>query len=286
MRLAFSNIAWTPGDDGAVARMLRNVGVEGVEIAPTAVWSDPLQVGAADVEAYRRRWAEEGLSVVALQALLYGHPELQVFGAPAVQSATLAHLDGMFVLAARLGARALVFGSPRNRTRGAMAPDEAFERGVEFFARAGAMARARGVQLCIEPNPPQYDCDFITTSAEAVRLVTAVGETGFAIHLDGGALTLNGEEPLMAVRSAGASLAHFHASEPFLVPLGDGATDHAQCSLALRSVSYDGWISVEMRRAVDGDPLDRLRRASETFAAFYAAQPSASGTISQRDHAS
>ncbi len=247
MKLAISNIAWLREEDGAVAGLMREKGVLGVELAPTAVWADPLAAAGPAADAVRGWWLDRGIGVVALQALLYGRPDLVVFGDDVAQARTLAHLDGMMALAARLGARALVFGSPKNRTRGTLPVGEAMRIATAFFREAGARAAAHGVVLCVEPNPPEYQCDFVNTTAEGIALVEAVNHPGFGLHLDGGALTLNQEPVAAAIASAAPVLRHFHASEPFLQPLGTGGTDHAACAEALRAAGYDGWVSVEMR---------------------------------------
>ena len=55
---------------------------------------------------------DRGVSVVALQALLFGRPDLVLFESPERRSATLDYLEGVLRLASWLGAGPLVFGSP------------------------------------------------------------------------------------------------------------------------------------------------------------------------------
>ena len=44
MKLAISNIAWRREEESEVLRQMQTHGVTGLEIAPTAVWPDPLSV--------------------------------------------------------------------------------------------------------------------------------------------------------------------------------------------------------------------------------------------------
>ena len=231
--------------------MMGAAGVTGVELAPTAVWSDPLGATDAEVRGVRDWWRDRGIAVVALQALLFGRPDLAIFGDDDVRRATLEHLTGMMDLAARLGAKPLVFGSPKNRLVGSRPKAEAWRIAREFFAAAGARATERGVVLCIEPNPADYGCDFVRTTAEGLELVREVGSPGFRLHLDAGALTLNHEAVPETLATAAAVLCHFHASEPGLVPFGAGGADHVACAAALRTARYEGWVSVEMRATAD-----------------------------------
>jgi sugar phosphate isomerase/epimerase len=248
MRLAVSNIAWPAGADEEAVPLLLAHGVAGVELAPTKLWHRPLEAGAADVARCRDWWERRGLPVVALQALLYGRPDLMLFGTPAAREAAAEYLEGVVRLAAGLGARALVFGSPGNRRRGDLDPAAATAIAVPFFRRVADVAAGLGVWLCVEPNPPAYDCDWVTTAAEAVALVDAVGQEGFGLHLDTAAMHLAGDDP-DCVRAAGGRLRHFHVSAPHLhgVP-GDGVP-YAAFARALHDQRYPGWVSIEMAEA-------------------------------------
>jgi sugar phosphate isomerase/epimerase len=248
MRLAVSNIAWPAGADAEAGALLREQGAGGVELALTKVWPEPLEVPAAEVARCRRWWEARGLPVVALQALLFGKPQLTIFGTPGVRQATLEYLKALIGQAARLGARALVFGSPGNRKRGDLDGAAAREVAVPFFRALGEAARAHGVAFCIEPNPKDYGCDFVTTVAEAIDLADAVGSAGFGVHLDTGGMTLAGDAAAQVVAAAGRCR-HFHVSTPFLAGVPGGGVDHAAFAGALQTQGYRGWLSIEMSEA-------------------------------------
>jgi sugar phosphate isomerase/epimerase len=72
MRLSVSNIAWPATADDAAAEVLRAYGAGGVEIAPARVCERPWEASAATVAASRAAWEDRGLTIVALQALLFG----------------------------------------------------------------------------------------------------------------------------------------------------------------------------------------------------------------------
>jgi len=270
MRLSVSNIAWPAAADDDAAALLRAHGVRGVEIAPARVCERPWEAPAERVAAYRHAWEDRGLPIVALQALLFGRGELALFGSAADRAALEAHLAGIIALAAGLGATALVFGSPRNRRRGGLDPAAAEGIAVPFFRAIGRRAADHGVWLCLEANPPDYGCDFLTTTAEMVRFVAAVDTDGLGVHLDSGGMKLAGEDPATAIAAAGPRWRHVHASEPHLVPLGDGGVDHAAFAHALAGSGYRGWVSVEMAPPPTGSGWrDRLAGALAVAAAAY-----------------
>jgi D-psicose/D-tagatose/L-ribulose 3-epimerase len=258
VNLAMSAIAWEPPDDDEAARILRDHGFTGVELAPTKIFARPDAATDAEVAACRDAWQRRGLRIVALQALLFGRPELTVFGDS--RQRTLEYLSGIIRLAGRLGAGALVFGSPRNRSRGALGAADAWRSAVEFFRVLGAAAAEAGTCFCIEPNPPRYGADFVTTSAEALRLVEEVASPGFGLHLDAACALLAGEDFPARLRESAHALRHVHLSEPDLAPVQKGGTVdlHAVAS-ALRDSGYSGWVSVEMKPA----GLDAIRAAAE-----------------------
>lgn len=258
--LAVSSIAWERSEDEAVATMLRAEGCRGVELAPTK-WRDrPTEASIEDAAAHRAWWEERGLRVVAFQALLFGRPDLQLFADAATRRDLLDYLRRVIDLAERFGARALVFGSPKNRARGDMPMDEAIEIAVPFFRAAGEHAAARDTTVCIEANPPSYGCDFVTTTADAVELCRLVDHHGFRVHGDLGGITITGEDPARAIRAAAPYLGHFHVSEPDLAEIGTRGADLASATTALHDVGYDGWLSIEMRSSGDQN-VERLRRA-------------------------
>ena len=93
MRIAISNIAWQPQDDEHVARLMAQHGVDALEVAPTVCWPDPTVVSDREVVAYRTSWEARGVEIVAMQSLLYGHPELVIFGSDATDQTKRPHLS-------------------------------------------------------------------------------------------------------------------------------------------------------------------------------------------------
>jgi D-psicose/D-tagatose/L-ribulose 3-epimerase len=268
MKLAASNIAWGPSDDDAVSAVLRQHGFSGVEIAPSKRWEAPAEAPPREVAEYRAAWEHRGLQIVAMQALLYGRPDLQLFGSLSVRRGLRDYLAALVDLASGLGAGALVFGSPKNRRRGSLPFHEATAIAVEFFREVGAVAASRGCIICIEPNPPEYDCDFINTTAEAVTLCEQIGHHGVRVNGDAGAMAINGEDPLATVTNAVKWFGHFHASEPSLVEVGGGNIQE-ECAIALSRQHYGGWISIEMRISPDSQPVEAVSRAARHIARLY-----------------
>jgi sugar phosphate isomerase/epimerase len=267
LKLAASNIAWEPSEDLAAASLLRSCGFTGVEIAPSKRWESPIEATKKEITDYKAHWAKLGLTIVGTQSLLFGRNDLQLFGSQTVRRALREYVAALVELTAGLGGRTLVFGSPKNRKRGKTSLGEAHEVASEFFRDLGAFAWSRGCVICIEPNPPQYDCDFLTTTAEAVQFVEQVNSRGVAVNVDASAMAILREDPALVVPAAGPRLAHFHASEPDLAVPTESPT-HVSAARSLAGERYGGWVSLEMR-AQSPNRLAALETAARTIARLY-----------------
>jgi sugar phosphate isomerase/epimerase len=262
VKLAISNLAWPVADDAAVAEVLRSHSIGGVELAPSKVWVRAPRVESGVAEAYAGWWKEAGCGVVAFQAILFGHAEMTIFGDGDVLAATERHLVAMGELAARCGARVLVLGAPGNRKRGRRSMPTAIAAAAAALRPVAEKLAPLGVHLCIEPNPPRYGCDFVTTAAEAAVLADAVVRPNFGVHLDAAALALSGEASEAALAPLMRHVRHFHVSEPDLAPVGTTTgVPHAALGRVLRALGYDGWYSIEMRGGEDDAWRETLPRA-------------------------
>lgn len=266
MKLAFSNIAWPTVDEQEILAIFRQAGISGIEVAPTRLWPDWNGASNEAAAAYTQTLAAQHFSIPALQAILFAKPELKLFGTDAQRQQLSDHLQSVADLARAFGAGHLVFGAPKNRQLGDLSPQKAFDIAREFFRHLAPQYERRGVCLCLEANPPQYACTFVTESGTAARLVRAVASPGFGLHLDTACLFLARENFETAIRGNIDILRHFHVSEPFLNSFAAPKIDHAQVAAILRGARYRAWISLEMR---EPEQPAAIRQAAEFLARTY-----------------
>lgn len=260
MKLAVSNIAWASERDAEIATCLRDAGVDLLEVAPGRLFADPAGADMAAADNVRALWADRGLPIASMQSLLYGQPELALLG-PDGGSAMIAYLGRIFSLGSRLGAGPMVFGSPRNRLRGDMDFDAALRRAVPVLRTLSGLAEAAGTILCLEPNAPDYGCDFMTCLAEAAMVVEAVDRPGVKLVVDSGNMAMVDDDPALAARLV-SIVRHLHLSRPQLLPLMAGDEFPRRVMAALREAGYDGIVTVEMR-AAGQDQKGNIRRVAE-----------------------
>lgn len=261
MRIAASNIAWDPEEDAAIAGLLRTYAVDAIDVAPPKYFAVPSRATAAEIAAVRARWADWGIGITGMQALLFGTTGLNVFGPADVRRALLEHLDAVCRIGAGLGAERLVFGSPKNRDRSGLSDQETLAIAVEFFSRLGGIAQSYGVWICLEPNPPRYAANFMTNSAETAQVVVAVAHPAIRMQLDTGAVTVNREDPASVLAAHGQLIGHVHASEPDLLPLGDGGTNHELIGRLLSAQLPEQVVTIEMLATKNEPHLASVERA-------------------------
>lgn len=269
MKIAISNIAWHIHEEESIVKVMQELGINGVEIAPTKIWQLPLSASDSEIASYRNFWKSKGIQIVAMQALLFGKSELAIFQDVEKRQETFNYLSAMVVLGRKLGVKNLVFGSPKNRLVRNTSSSEIEDVAISFFNSIGNVAADNGVVFCIEPNPTDYGCDFITTSQQGLELVDKVNNNGFGLHLDAAGMTLSKEDIEPAIKFAFKRLCHFHISEPYLAQVGTDAVAHHLFSKTLTELNYQGWTSIEMKAQSPDSNVLNVTKALETAIAHY-----------------
>ena len=264
MRLSISNIAWDVAEDEQVSLLLARAGIDAIDIAPGKYFPDPAKARDTDIASVRRWWADKGIEIIGMQALLFGTTGLNVFGSRDVQQTLLDHLSAVCRIGAELGATRLVFGSPKNRDRSGLSDQETLHTAVTFFRQLGDVAQQYNVIFCLEPNPPCYGANFMTTSAETADIVASVDHPAIKMQLDTGALTINGEDVELVLASSAQLIGHIHASEPDLMPLGDRETDHRAIHEALQRYLPHHIVAIEMVATKNEQHWTSIERALAT----------------------
>jgi D-psicose/D-tagatose/L-ribulose 3-epimerase len=269
MRISISNIAWDVSEDNDVAQFLARSGIDAIDIAPGKYFPNFAATTKAGIHKVRDYWKSRDIDIVGMQSLLFGTEGLNLFGDANSRGAMLKHLREVVRIGAALGATRLVFGSPRNRDRGTLNGEAARTVALDFFRLLGDIAQREGVVVCIEPNPHQYGCNFLTTTREAAELVTMLGHPAIRLQLDSGAITMNAEHALDEIAANYQLAGHVHVSEPNLLPIGDSSTDHTAFSAGLFRYLPQKIVTIEMLATKDEPHLSSISRACGKVLSVY-----------------
>src|SRR4051812_10512949 len=131
---AVSNLVWPDTDRDTAPAVAGSLGFRALELAPVKAWGAWEEAMPADAAALRRRFADQQLEIAALQGICHGVEGLALFGPAAARRRLADHLRRVAEFAAACGGVPCVFGAPRIRDPGDLAPEAAMEQAAEFFA--------------------------------------------------------------------------------------------------------------------------------------------------------
>lgn len=197
-----------------------------------------------DAERVGRIAADHGLALRATTGLGTAH---DVSSAEvAVRAAGIEHLRRAADLVAAMGAGALsgVVYSPW----GTGSVDDRNGRTARSAAALAEVAphfAERGLVIGVEAVN-RFETDLVTTAAEAVAYVDAVGAPNVGIHLDTFHMNIEERSIADAVALAGPRLVHLHVVDNDRGAPGDGHLPWADVADGVRRAGYDGWVGLEL----------------------------------------
>jgi sugar phosphate isomerase/epimerase len=261
MRYAICNETFGDWPLAKACECAASCGYTGLEIAPFTLAPLVTDVSASARTEIRRTLAGAGLDCIGLHWLLaktvgfhVTHPD------PAVRDRTVAYLADLARLAADLGGRVLVFGSPKQRS---LLPGVSHEQATnhlhEVFTRLLPTLESTGTVVALEPLSP-VETDVLTTAAETCRLIERIGSPNVRLHLDVKAMASEPDSMPAIIHASARHLEHFHANDANLQGPGFGDVDFVPIFKALAEARYPGWVSVEVFDYTPG--VERLARES------------------------
>jgi inosose dehydratase len=169
---------------------------------------------------------------------------------PDVLDEELHRIERAADLAAEYGAEHFVVGGGAQTTRGTTEQD--YERLASALDRVVAVAEQRGLV-------PSYHPHLSTIVENGEQLEKVMSRSSINFVPDTAHLAAAGADNAELIRRYGDRIKYVHLKdlrpEPFgFVPLGEGTLDFDAIAAALREVSFDGWITVELDE--HPDPLE------------------------------
>ena len=235
---------WTLDD---AIRLARDCGYHALEIAPFTLAAHVADITPAQRDRWRTLAENAGLQLIGLHWLLVSPTGLSLNGPdPALRRQTTDYLHLLIDLCADLGGDRMVIGSPkcRNLIPG-LSWNDAWNNALDTFRRLLPHAAERHVTLCIEPLA-RYECNFITTVREGLRLCQQLDSPWFRLHLDVKAMCDELRPLDDLIRQAAGFVAHLHVNDQNRNGPGWGDTDYAPIVRGLADIGYDDVASVEV----------------------------------------
>lgn len=242
IKLSISNIAWAQENDTEMYQFLKDVGFQGLEIAPTRVFPE----NPYDKLPQAKEWADNlkkefGLVVPSMQSIWYGHQE-KIFGTKEERHILIDYTKKAIDFAETIGCKNLVFGNPKNRDTDDIAGN--YSTAIDFFHEIGEYALEHNTIIAIEPNPTIYNTRFLNYTEQAVEMAYKCDSEGVKVNVDLGTIIYN-EEDICYLKKIPEYINHVHISEPGLNLIEKRKLHHAVFEV-LHSECYDRFISIEM----------------------------------------
>lgn len=264
MKLAVSNIAWSPEEDEQIYEYMSEKRIA-IEIAPTRItpWRDDKNTGRkygpydqiSDATAWSKHlYAKYGIKVVSMQSIL-NSIDANFFKSKAEYKFLVGYVKRAIDYARAIGCGNIVFGCPLNRNiPNWLGTSEVSKLAVDFFADITTYAAQHGVCIAIEANPEIYRTNFINHTEQAFDLVKYIQKTvgkaadyAIKVNLDFGTIICNKENISALLTPENIeNINHVHISEPNLVTLKKRKA-HAEVIKRLDKSDYSGYVSIEMK---------------------------------------
>jgi len=141
-------------------------------------------------------------------------------------------------------------------------PEEEWEWAVGSMREIYGHAMKEGVKLAVEPIN-RFETYFCSRANQAIALAKATGpECG--ICLDAFHINMEEPDPFESVRSAKGLLVDFHVADTNRFACGQGHWDWLKLVGTLKTIGYDGALTVEFVAPIDRTPANPYPDAIET----------------------
>jgi sugar phosphate isomerase/epimerase len=248
IKLGICNELFEGWDFGRVCRTVKEIGYDGLEIAPFTLAPRIVDLGKQQRSEVKAIVEDAGLETIGLHWLL-ARTEGFYLTSPdgSVRAATADYLKALAEATRDLGGSLMVLGSPKQRD---LLPGVTYDQAVDYtigvFQEILPALDSFGVDLCLEPLAPT-ETNFLNTCAQAMELIRRVDHPRLRLHMDVKAQSSEtGATVADLIRRYAARAGHFHAQDMNLRGPGMGEVDFGPIIAALVESGYDRWVSVEV----------------------------------------
>jgi sugar phosphate isomerase/epimerase len=270
MQLAFSTNAYLKFSFAEAVKRLAAIGYRGVEIMADVPHAWPACLLDEQKQSIRDALARHGLAISNINAFMmnaisdprqrYWHPSW-IEPDRHYRQIRIDHTRRSLTLARELGAPCIT-----TEPGGPVEPGASWSAALGLFVEGlkpvAEHAEKEGVLLLIEPEPGLL----VETADQFLELMQHVDSPAVGLNFDIGHFYCVGDEPAPTVERLAPYIRHFHLEDiaasrvhHHLIP-GEGAIDFAATLRAIRSIGYEGWITIELYPYVD-DPDAAARTA-------------------------
>jgi sugar phosphate isomerase/epimerase len=280
MRLAFSTNAYLKYSFDEAVRRLSGIGYTGIEIMADVPHAWPACLLEEQKQGIRDALKKHHLEISNINAFMmnaisdarqkYWHPSW-IEPDRHYRQVRIDHTKRSVTLARELGASCITT-EPGGPVENGASWSAAMKLFVEMLKPVAEHAEKEGVLLLVEPEPGLL----IETADQFLEFMQHIDSPALGLNFDVGHMYCVGDDPGPTIHRLAPYIRHMHLEDiaatrvhHHLVP-GEGAIDFASVFRAIRSIGYNGWVTIELYPYVD-DPDPAARLAFERVNAILAA---------------
>jgi D-psicose/D-tagatose/L-ribulose 3-epimerase len=262
MKLSISNIAWNTSEDDEISKILNNYKINLIDIAPNKYFHSINTIDDEEITKVKDFWKHRSIQISCLQSILYNTENFNIFNYDEKSKVSLLkYLEKIIKISSKLGAKNIIFGSPKNRDRGSLNDTEVLLRSKSFFRSLGDIALNYNISVCIEPIPTLYNCNFMTNTFETEKIIRIIDHEAIKLNLDIGSLTINDENLDDVMIKCQDLISYAHLSERNLVTLGKSNLDYRRIIDTISKYIPDITLSIEMLNFKDKSNIKNVENS-------------------------
>ncbi|WP_460802906.1 sugar phosphate isomerase/epimerase family protein [Microbulbifer agarilyticus] len=236
-----SNLAWPSKDREWACGALKELGIEGVEVAPLKDFDSWEAISKCAIDELRSFYDKFDLKISSLQAITYGK-QLRPLDDLDGHVSFLSHMEVVASVLANLGGDVAVFGSPglRNFVTDEIAPY------LTLFDAISKKFEVENVVLGLEAVPEYYGSLWNNNYRSMSDFVDMIDGKGVVPHFDSGCHYLSGiQSDKNVLKQFLQNSRHLHISEVDLKMFDKPSTYNLEVSELVSD--YQGrWVVLEM----------------------------------------
>ena len=195
------------------------------------------------------------IKVSSVQSIFYGK-KFNIFN-KSQHKQILNHLRKVCIISNKLGAKNMIFGSPKNRTKGKLSKQEAEKISINIFKKISILCNKYNINFCLEPNAKSYGCDFINKLSEAKKILKKVNYRNFLINVDTG--NIYQEDDINSLpKIKNENVGNYQISEKKLGKINEKNTKHQAILKKFRPI--DSFVSMEQKGLSRRNILQEIKK--------------------------
>jgi D-psicose/D-tagatose/L-ribulose 3-epimerase len=240
MKYGVNTFIWTGNFTSAELPLLPRIKEKGFDGAELPLFR-PAEFQAA---ALRKGLAANGLECTLCSVLTDGMNIIS--DDAAVRQKSRAHMEDCVKVAAEVGAKLIVgpLYSPVGLLPGRRRNNNEWKWAVECYQSLGDTLAKNDVTIALEPLN-RFETYFLNLTSDAVKLVSEINHPNVGILFDTFHANIEEKDVGAALLTAGKHLKHVHTCENDRGTPGSGNVQWGGVFKALRTLGYDGWLTIE-----------------------------------------